>query len=442
MADAMIERREFLAGLGAAAGAIVVGPDPASATTPGRTSAPAQRSPDPWRDLRSQFQLPADYAYFNTAGLGASPRAVSDRVKSAMDREEESPSPGHSEDDWMRIRGKCASLLGPGCSAGEIALVSTATEGINIILNGLALKAGDEIITSSHEHVALAIPLLHKMKTSGIVLRTFEPDLRSAAGTLQRVRDLVAARTRLIFASHVTCTTGQVLPIVEIGRLAAERQIWFALDGAQSLAQFPIDLAATGAHCYTASCHKWLMGPKRTGVLYVRRDRLAGLSSVVVGAYSDQANSLADRQLTLRADAQRFEYGTQNDALVYGVEAAVDFVTALGLPRVWEHNRTLAERFRSSLLAEKAVELLSPDDPACRSAIVTFRLAGRDNRQVASALTGRRLRVRSVTEAGLDAVRASFHVCNTDAEVQALSSAVAALSAAEPRTAVDCAGGS
>ncbi len=424
MADTMIERRGFLAGLGAAAGALMLPPD-AAGTVASDVAHRLQATSDPWRDLRQQFQLPADYAYFNTAGLGASPRAVSDRVKSEMDREERSPSPGHSESDWTRIRGKCASLLGPSCSAGEIALVSTATEGINIVLNGLPLEAGDEVITSTHEHPALVIPLLHKISTAGIVVRTFEPDLGTRTGSVERIRALLTPRTRLIFVSHVTCTTGQILPVAEIGRLAAERRVWFALDGAQSLAQFPIDIAATGAHCYAASCHKFLMGPKRTGILYVRKDRLPEVGSVVLGAYSDQATSLAERKLTLRTEAQRFEYGTQNAALIYGIESAMDFVAALGLPRIWQHNQAMAERFRSALQAQKSVDLLSPAEPEARSAMVTFRIPGRDNRQVAGALTGRRLRVRSVTEAGLDAVRASFHVCNTDAEVDRLIREVA-----------------
>jgi len=416
-----MKRRDFLTGLAAAGTMGVVSPSLAGA---GQDAASA---PSAWTTLGSQFQLPAGYSYFNTAGLGACPKVVSDRVKAAMDREEESPSPGHSEEDWTRIRGKCAALLGPSAAASEIALISTATEGINIILNGLGLRSGDEVVTSTHEHVALAIPLLHKMKTAGIVVRTFEPDLASAAGSVERVRALLTPRTRAIFVSHVTCTTGQVLPLKDFGRLAADHRVWLAIDGAQSLGQFPIDIAATGAHCFTASCHKWMMGPKRTGLLWVRNDRLPDLASVVVGAYSDQANSLADRQLTLRTDAQRFEYGTQNDALVYGIEAAADFVQALGLPRIWEHNRQLAESFRMALQRMSHVELLSPAEAASRSAIVTFKLPGRDNRQVASALTGRRLRVRSVTEAGLDAVRASFHVCNGDAQVTTLSDAIASL---------------
>lgn len=411
----MIERRDFLTGVGAAVGALT-----------GFGGAHLQVSPDPWQGLREQFQLPADYAYFNTAGLGACPRAVSDRVKAEMDREERAPSAAHSESDWARIRAKCASLLGPSCSAAEIALVSTASEGINIILNGLTFGSGDEVVTSTHEHPAVVIPLLHKMKTAGIVVRTFEPDLRARAGNVDRIRALLTPRTRLIILSHVTCTTGQVMPLAEIGRLARERNVWFAVDGAQSLAHFPIDIAETGAHCYAASGHKWLMGPKRTGILYVRRDRLPELHSTVVGVYSDQTTSLAERQLTLRAEAQRFEYGTQNDAQVYGIEEAADLVAALGLPRIWEYSRTMAERFRTALLRRKGVELLSPEEPQARSAMVTFRVSGRASQQVASALGARRLRVRVVTEAGLDAVRASFHVCNTDAELDRLIAGVVA----------------
>jgi selenocysteine lyase/cysteine desulfurase len=426
MAETMIERRDFLAGLGAAAGAAIL-PSAAAGAVAGGDARRLQATSDPWRDLRSQFQFPPGYAYFNTAGLGACPRAVSDRVKAEMDREELSPSAAHSEADWARIRGKCAALLGPSCSAGEIALVSTATEGINIVLNGVTLGPGDEIVTSTHEHPAVVIPLLHKMRTAGIVVRTFEPDLRTRAGNVERIRALLTPRTRMIFVSHVTCTTGQVLPIADIGRLAAERQIWFAVDGAQSLAQFPIDIAATGAHCYAASCHKWLMGPKRTGLLYVRKDRVRDLASTVVGAYSDRTTSLAERQLTLRTDAERFEYGTQNDALIYGIESAADLVAALGLPRIWEFSRAMAERFRTALQARVTVDLLSPAEPEARSAMVTFRIPGRNNGQVANALTGQRLRVRSVTEAGLDAVRASFHVCNTDAEVERLIEGVAAV---------------
>ena len=414
-----MNRRGFLANAGSmAAGVLLGGPAGRAAAAQGLGS------PGAWHDLRGQFQLPPDLFYFNTAGLGASPRVVTDLVKAMMDREEQAPAPGHSEEDWGRIRGICAALLGPSCGADEIALVSGATEGINAILNGLRLGRGDEVVTSTHEHPALVIPLLHKMKTAGIGVRTFEPDLKSPAGTMERLEELLTPRTRLIFVSHVTCTTGQVYPVAAIGRLAAERRVWFALDGAQSLAQFPIDIAAIGAHFYTASAHKFMMAPKRTGLLYVRRDHLETLVPTVVGAYSDARTSLAERHLTLQPSAQRYEYGTQNDAQIYGLEAAGNFVAALGLANIWEHNRSLADVCLAGLRPIPGVELLSPPDASSRSAMVTFRLVGRDNREVANMITRRRHRVRSVTEGGLDAVRASFHVCNTEDQVRELVHAV------------------
>ena len=431
-----MNRRTFLSGVGGTAGAMLLPaamPGAARGETGSRPPQAPVAGPAIGLDqLRHQFQLPDDYAYFNTAGLGASPRVVTDRVKAAMDRDEASPSPAHSEEDFARIRGKCAALLGPDCGADEIALIGTATEGINIILNGLPLGRGDEVITSMHEHVALAIPLLRKMQTAGIEVRTFEPDLRSPSGTVDRVRALIGPKTRLIFVSHVTCTTGQVLPIEEIGRLAEAHHVWFALDGAQSLAQFPFDIHRTGAHFSAASCHKWLMGPKRTGMLWVRRDRLTDLSPTVVGAYSDASNSLAERRLVLHTGAQRFEYGTENVALFYGLEAAIDLVQGLGLEAIRDHNRALADACRAGLRALPAVDLLAPPDAASCSAIVTFRLRGRDNREVAAALGRRRLRVRSVTEAGLDAVRASFHVCNDADQTKALVAEVGRIAGERP----------
>jgi len=419
-----MNRRTFLSGVGSAAGAMLV---PAlSAGEPRRATlaGPEAQAGCNWSGfdrLRADFQLPAGYAYFNTAGLGASPRAVTDRVRAAMDRDEASPSPVHSEEDFTRVRGKCAALLGLDCAADEIAFVSSATEGINHILNGLPLGRGDEVITSTHEHPALNIPLLRKMQTAGIVIRTFEPDLGSPSGNVDRIRALVGRKTRLIFVSHVTCTTGQVLPVAAIGRLAREHRLWFALDGAQSLGQFEIDIHATGAHFYTASCHKWLMGPKRTGILWVHRDRLTDLSPTVVGAYSDGGYSLAERKLTLHAGAQRFEYGTENVALIYGLEAAVDLVQGLGLDCIRQHNQGMAEIFVADIGGIPGVEVLSPRGDGPHSAIKTFRIRGRDYGEVTTALGRRGFRVRPVGEAGLNAVRVSFHVCNDHDQMRALA---------------------
>jgi selenocysteine lyase/cysteine desulfurase len=425
-----MKRRDFLHGVGSVAGGLAAGQTlghaagQASGQSPAAPPLPPASDPGFWPAVRRQFQLPPDFAYLNTAGLGASPRAVTNTLTEWTDREEANPAPGHSEADWTRIRTACARLLGPTCGEDEVAFVSTATEGINAILNTVPLTRGDEIITSTHEHAALIIALLHRVNTLGVVIRTFEPDLARAQGNVDRVAALVTPRTKLIFLSHVTTTTGQIMPAADIARIAEARGIAFALDGAQSLAHIPFDIAATGAHYYAASCHKFLLAPKRTGVLYVRRDKLATAVPSVVGAYSDAASSLPDRMLRLRPGAQRFEYGTQNDALIYGIESALTFLSSIGMPAIWARNQAMAERTVEGLRAIAGVSLLSPAEPAWRSAIITFALARRDNRQVSADLGRQRLRVRSVTEGGLDAVRVSFHVYNDEAEVDRLLAAI------------------
>ena len=170
-----------------------------------------------WKVIREQFVFTQDYIYFNTGGIGALPSVVLQRLKSSIDEGEIYPRPGHDLDDWRNIKSKCTGLLSPNCAKEEIAFVSAAKESINIILNGLPLKAGDEVITSTHKHPALHVPLINLSKREGIVIRTLNPVLQQGRKNIELIDRLINNRTKLVFISHVTCTTGQIFPIKEIG---------------------------------------------------------------------------------------------------------------------------------------------------------------------------------------------------------------------------------
>lgn len=373
-----------------------------------------------WKLLREQFLFSPDYHYLNTGGLGSSPLMVIHTVKKMMDREEMLPVAGHDEQHFWGIKEKCAALLGPGVKKEELALTSTATEGINIIINGLPLKPGDEIITSTHEHVALNVPLIQKMKTGGIVIKLFEPDLENGLGNVDRIEKLITKRTRLIFTSHITCTTGQLLPVKAIGELAKSRGVWYALDGVQALGLLPLDIREIHVDFYAVSGHKWLLGPKRTGVLYVREVLLDTLKPLIVGAYSDRKNDIKRGAIELHPTAQRYEYGTQNDALFYGLETALDFNAAIGGRTIWNHNKELSEMFYRGLEKIPCVGILSPREEKYRSSMITFRVKGRVNRKFSGYLESRGYRVRNVPEADLDGIRVSFHIYNNREEVAGL----------------------
>lgn len=370
-----------------------------------------------WKLLRKQFLFPPDYHYLNTGGLGSSPLMVIHTVKKMMDREDMYPVAGHDGQHFWKIKEKCAALLGPGIKKEELAFTSTATEGINVIVNGLPLKPGDEIITSTHEHVALNVPLLYKMKTSGIVLKIFEPDLENGKANVKRIEKLITKRTRLIFTSHITCTTGQILPVKEIGELAKSRGVWYALDGVQAFGHMPLNLKEIDVDFYAVSGHKWLLGPKRTGVLYVRESLLETLKPSIVGAYSGKSNDIKRGVVELQPSAQRYEYGTQNDALFYGLETALDFNAAIGDRTIWGHNKECSEMFYGGLEKIPEVEILSPLEEKYRSSMITFRIKGRVNQKFSGFLERRGFRVRTVLEAGLDGIRVSFHIYNDREEV-------------------------
>jgi len=372
-----------------------------------------------WKIIREQFIFPDDYIYLNTGGIGAVPNLVLNEIENSMVEQEKYPRPGHDHNKWLETKKTCTSLLAPDCKIEELALVSTATEGINIVINGLPLNKGDEIITTTHEHPALHVPLLNKCKREGVVIKAYEPDLKNGLANLDRISKMTTKNTRLIFLSHVTCTTGQIIPIKEIGELAKRNNIWFAVDGAQAAGSMPMNIKESQVDFYATSGHKWTLGPKRTGVLYVNEDMLDVLKPMTVGAYSDNGYNILKGELDFQPSAQRYEYGTQNESLFRGMKTGVDFIKAIGLDRIRTHNRELAEKFYRGLLNIPELEVVSPEEEKYRSSIISFRVIGKDFKELASFLTGKkRIRVRVVHEAGLNSVRASFHVYNNEREVE------------------------
>ncbi len=375
-----------------------------------------------WKLVREQFPIPRDYVYLNTGGLGSSPFVVSQKVKEEMDKLDSYPTPNHDLNKWWEIKEKCASLF--GCDKEEIAFVSCATEGINIVVNGLPLKRGDEVILTTHEHVAGNLPLLNRAKRDGIVLKTFEPDTKRWEGNIERIERLITKRTRLIFVSHITCTAGQRLPEKEICELAKSKGIWVFLDGAQVPGMMPINVREYNCDFYTTSGHKWLLGPKRTGILYVKKENLDIVQPLTVGGYSDAGYNIEKSELKFQPSAQRFEYGTQNPALFFGLETAIDFINTIGIKNIWEHDRALAEAFYQELLKIPNVEVLSPEEENFRTAMITFRMKNFKYDEVVSYLMERKIRVRPVAEGNLMAVRVSFHLYNNEMDVAKILSEI------------------
>ena len=373
-----------------------------------------------WKLIRDQFILDPEWTFLNFGGVGSCPLPVLDALVGFTRAEERAPSAGHDEKPWQDVKEKLARALGRTCRKEDLGLIGGATEGVNVIVNGLALKKGDEAITSTHEHVAVHSALLNRMQRDGIAIRLFDPDIASAQGNVDRIARLITPRTRLILISHVTCTTGQLFPAKEIAALARAKGIWFALDGAQAPVNAPFDIAETGVDFYTCSAHKWMMGPKRTGFIYVRPGLIDALRPQTVGGGSSVRYDAAKGEFVLKPTAERFESGTQNDALFYALGTALDLVETIGVERIARRCRPMAERFYRGLGEIPGVERLSPEEEAYRTLMIGFRMKARTSAEIMSHLAKDRIRARPVGEGGLGSIRVSFYLNNRDEDVTAI----------------------
>jgi L-cysteine/cystine lyase len=162
------------------------------------------------------------------------------------------------------LRGRLARLI--GATEDSVALTTATTDGCNIVLNGLGIGAGDEVVTTDSEHPGLFGGLV----ASGATVRIAEIRNRPAAEALAALEDQLTERTRVIAVSHVSWLTGAVLPIREL----AGHRVPLLVDGAQGAGAIPVDVQELGCDFYTVSAQKWLLGPEATGALFVRTDRV------------------------------------------------------------------------------------------------------------------------------------------------------------------------
>lgn len=385
----------------------------------------AEPWPDPaadeerfWSFVRNQFPLTKDRAYFNTGGLGASPYAVIDAVKAKMDELETISETGHTEQVWTDLKAKAAGFF--GCEPEELAFMRNATEGINVACNGFPLKEGDEIITSLHEHVANAVPWIALQKRRKIKVRFFEPSTRSAQENLDRIERLITKRTRLVSVPHITTTTGQILPIAELSGITKARKIWLFVDGAQAAGMMPLNLHDLGCDAYAMCGHKWLLGPKETGFLYVRRAMWDVIDAKFVGAYSDNGFDFQKGELTFHPSAQRYEYGTVSVPLRVGLGAALEFLTKIGMDNVWKRDKQLSNYLFEQLSVIPGVNIVSPAADGERSALISVQHEQLPFLELQRHLNTYKLRTRGVSEGGVNALRISTHVYNTKEEIDRL----------------------
>ena len=417
-------RRGFLAGLGAAGTAGYLSSAAASTRQLAPLLASAAAGESYWKLVQEQFPLRRGVIPMNAANLCPSPRVVAERV-GELTRDLDADVSFQNREKFAgtleESRRKVAEQL--GVSPEEIALVRNTSEANNVINNGLSLKPGDEVVLFDQNHPTNNVAWEVRAARFGFTVRRVGAP-HPATGPdeiVKRFAGQLTPRTRVLAITQVSNSSGLRLPARELCGLARQRGIYTHVDGAQTWGCLRVNLREMGCDSYAASAHKWLMGPKEAGVLYVRRERIAELwPSIVAPGWGQKVETEA-------RGARKFEtLGQRDDACLAAVGTAVDFHRLIEAERIEARVLELATALKQGLSTIRGARLVSPADPAMSGGVCVVELAGADRNRLYQELYSKH-GVAGATSGGL---RLCPHIYNTMEDVERAIRSVSELRAA------------
>lgn len=411
MTENSSSRREFLAAMGALSAA---GFAPASVVK--HDEAVPEAAARPIVSARGLAAAPEDFTfapglkYLQTGSLGPTPRPVMESTIAAWKQLELNPAfygYGEHEGAMEKVRGQAAALL--GCKTEELVLTRSTTDGLNWVAQGMSFKSGDRILTTDQEHPGGRVCWDHVARRHGLVIDVIAipPGENDAGAIVDRMSRAMTARTRVLSFAHVLSSTGLRMPVADLSQLARSRGCFAVVDGAQAVGGIAVNVKALGCHVYATSGHKWMLGPKGTGLLFLSEELGTAIDPIAL-----QGGRLAYSSSS----------GVTSIPSVIGLGAAMQYLSAIGIPRIEAHNLALRNRLHSALQTVPQLRVVSSPSGTLASPLLTYTLP----ESVESGALRERMRVKHnielkiVPKQWLNGHRVSTHLFNTDPEVDFL----------------------
>lgn len=347
--------------------------------------------------------------YLNTGTLGPCRRETIEAVFKMWQELESLPVKFYgkfgAEELAEKTRGIASKFL--GCDISEILITNSTTTGMNAVAQGLQLKAGDRILTTDQEHGGGLLCWNYFAKYYGVTVDKINipQGENNSELILQKIKDNLKNKTKLISVSHVLSSTGFRMPIAEISALARANDTLCIVDGAQAAGAIKVNVKELGCHAYATSGHKWLMGPKGTGILYLSKD-VQGLIHPI--QFEESYNTYNDSN------------GVVNLASILGLGKAIEYIESVGINKIEEHNFTLRNRLYGKLKDLSNAIILSPSEGSISSPMLTLLLKDTFERTsfVKMLLDKYKLSIRAThKEFGFNGIRFSVHIFNTESEI-------------------------
>jgi len=405
----MMDRRTFLTAT-ASATAAVLAPRRLLAAIAERTPPPPDLST--WENVRAQFDLAKDQLHFSTFFLSSHPKPVRDAIlayRSAIDAEpflevdhrmfEDTP-----DNIQMAVRAQMSGYL--GAKVEEIAITTSTTNGLAMVYAGLPLKPGDEVLTSIHDHYSQHESIRFAVTKAAASMRKFTlyasaPDA-TAQEMVKNLRAAIRPATRVVGLTWVHSCTGVRIPVRELADVVAEAnrgrtekdRIRFVLDGAHGLGAVDATVSALGIDYFCAGTHKWMLGPRGTGIVWARAERWAHLTPTIPTFASQAAWNTWMKNEPPTAPVTAFDItpgGFHAFEHQWAMGAAFKFHESIGRTRATNRIQELNDRCKAGLAGIPGVRVITPRDPALSAGIICFEVAGKSADDVGHQLVARRI---------------------------------------------------
>ena len=332
-----------------------------------------------WSRYAEQFPVRKHLIYLNHAAVAPLPRRAAEAMQGLAADALEFGSLHYG--DWMetcaRLRAAAARLI--GAAPGEIALVKNTSEGIATVANGISWRAGDKIVAFREEFPSNYYPW-KKLEETGVHVEWL-----SYLDPLDRIEQACRG-ARLLAISFVQYLSGYRADLQAIGEICYHSGCIFLVDAIQGVGAFPVDVRKARISALAADGHKWMLGPEGCGILFISQEvqdmiQPAELGWTNVAGYRDYAN----RDMTLRQDAGRYECGTLNTIGCYGLRASIEFILEIGLGVISPVVQNLADLVFEGVRT-KGYEVLGSRTESTGAGIVSFRTTRMDSTVVVDRL--------------------------------------------------------
>jgi selenocysteine lyase/cysteine desulfurase len=374
-----------------------------------KTAFPFSAANDATTSTPTEYLFADGITYLNTGTLGPCRRETIEASMSSWEDLETQPVQFYgllgAKELAEKTRTTAARFL--GCDLSEIVITSSTTNGMNAVAQGLRLKAGDRILATDQEHGGGLHCWEYFQKYYGAQIDkvAIPRGEYNADRILSLIAKAITSKTRVMTVSHVFSSTAIRMPIAEISALARSRGIFCIVDGAQAAGAIKVNVKELGCHAYATSGHKWLMGPKGTGLLYLSKDAQAAIRPM---QFEESYNTYNNTN------------GVVNLPGILGLAKAIEYLESVGISKIEEHNMAIRNRLYDALRGVPNVTIVSPPGGPLASPMLTVLLSEKFERQpfVKMLMDKHKLVIRAThKEFGFNGIRFSIHIFNTEKEV-------------------------